>query len=250
VARLSVAALVVGIAVVACDQGEKTAARVHTDAEIAALEARFRERIVADTDQRCAEAATDIVAFSEPADAVLSCVGEVRKLLAPTKAFTSRDPHDALLEPVASGPCGQVLEDAIVRVASHRDACSPYQVGQRAVPEPPIAPLHVTEALTVRARVLADGGNYAPALTLTTRTLVAAQALALGNTPLIPLMISLASSHPLKIAPELVANAPAALADDLARALDRLIAREPRFGRVLKADHEHAATREEMQSAT
>lgn len=223
-----------------------------TDAETAALEADLTAHLDANTKRSCPRpvlhggtragtASADIVAFAEPTGELANCLHRVKDAEIGGKLadlVAQRAPHLVELDRA----CGAAIEEAVAAIASHEDACSPYQTGVRAEPPELGAPIRAAQMLALRARLRAEAGDVRGALWLIADALRAYDDLVRGNVTLIMAMVGTASSAILlEHAQAILETKPlaSAAAEELGAAFEVILATSPPFGAVLAGEAEH-----------
>lgn len=216
--------------------------RLFTEAEIAAYEAALTARIADTAKRSCsrpvvrepgidAPATTDLIAVAEPTGPVATCLATLAARAGKAKLVElveQRDPEVVSL----AGTCGDALEQAVRKAASHRDACSPYQIGVRRDPTSWMGVVNGAHLLGLHARLTAERGTPAFALAMLLDGASAYRDLGRGHVGMISAMIAVAATNVLmEHALAIITTAtlkPDAI-DGLITGVDALLASEPAF---------------------
>lgn len=206
---------------------ESAFVQIVTAEELAAYKAIVLEA-AAKPSTRCARPVLRGVSLAEtaPDPAFARCVDEWRAVI----SHAQRTPEKlAVLE-----RCGATLETGMRAAIQRGAACSPNGLGG---PELESGVLFPAQALGERARVMADAGDVQGALWLLLEVMRYGQDSARGRTDLMMSMLGTAvvdqaNDH----AVEILAKAKPINIDELATAVDALIASEPAFGEAAEAD--------------
>jgi len=271
--RLSIAALALTL-VAGCKSGDKkktpppapngsgttttTAApdappKLFVDAELTTLESALTPRLDANAKRTCPRpllkgtarpgpASDDIIAFVEAKDPLTKCFYKIEEAQKVGKLDEMVEKRDASLVAIDK-ECGEPLATAVTNIATHEDACSPYQPGRRPETDKPLRLLQAAHMLGLRARVLADT-DPAAALWLLATSVRAMQDISRGRVNLITSITVAAAYETLLRHVEKILDggklaAPAA--GELATAFDALLASEPRFADTLQGEQDWKA---------
>ncbi len=230
---------------VACHKHEAPPTeQLYTDAEIAAATTELGTQLDATGKRHCVRpvlvppatpgtAITDMLALFEPTT-LAPCTTQVHALADFKQQLAARTPAILGLE----RSCGAPLEAAVRAAIAHEDACSPYQVGQRALAEHFVDVIQVIDLLGLRAELAEPAAGLDLALAL----LRFAQDLGRGHIGLIgPVLGAAMAERTVDRARAILdKHPPAAVLDHAAALLDVLLASEPPFGDAILAEGEQA----------
>ncbi len=217
---------------------ETAMAELVTTAEVDAHKAKLLD-VVARPSGRCKRpvlrgtaspgtAAVDVMALDANDTPIGRCLTEWRAI----DSFTQRTPEKLrVLE-----HCGATLEAGLRAAIQHEDACSPYGLGG---PEPVemSSVLYVGQILGERARVMADAGDVQGALWLLLELARFGQDHGRGRTAMLAAMLQTAVvDQAVEHATAILKSGKPSNIDELATAVDALLASEPSFGEAVGSD--------------
>ena len=250
--RRWIAAIVTAIVIAGCGTNDaKPAAsgpsRLVSDDEIARFDADTTRRLTENVTRRCdrpvlhgaalpGPAGPDIAAFDRPVGNLAACIASLDEL-GKTDKLADRTP--ALLD--FEQRCGIEFEGAIRKATAHRDACSPFQIGQPQ-PSTPLSLIRIAKIVGLRARLRAENHDVAGALWLILDAVRLYQDVSRGHATLLTSMIGTAAIDALLDHAHAIleADVPAQPAE-LAAAVDRLLATEPAFSDALAGNVDQMA---------
>ncbi len=223
--------------------------QLFTEVEIAAYKSALLARMAETTNRTCprpvvrepgtdAPATSDLIAVAEPTGAVATCLTTLAARVGKAKIVElveQRDPEIVALV----GTCGGALEQAARKAASHREACSPYQVGARREPAEWVTVVRSAHLLGLHARLSAERGTPAVALAMLLDGASAYRDLGRGHVNLVAAMIAVAATDVLLEQARAIltsATVPRDAIDGLVTGVDALLASEPSFASVLRGE--------------
>lgn len=227
-------------------------AKLYTEAEIAAYKSALLARMAETANRTCPRpvvrepgidtpATSDLIAIAEPTGAVATCLTKATAREGTSKLaelVEQRDPEIVALV----GTCGDALEQAARKAASHREACSPYQVGARGEPASWVAVVRSAHLFGLHARLNAERGTPAFALAMLLEGASAYRDLGRGQVNLIASMIAVAATDVLLDHARAIltsATMPPDAIDGLVTGVDALLASEPSFASVLHGERHY-----------
>jgi hypothetical protein len=216
--------------VVAPPDAPRAQVRLFSDDEITAYETEMLAKLSENAKRSCpgpngtiaGRSASEIRELVESTDDCMKRLATVGAAL--KNDFATKAPDAVAIDK----DCGERIAAAMHHAAAFQDGCSPYQVGVGIVVEDRLgAPIQIAHLLGYHASVAKDP---AKGIAMLLDALRAEQDLARGHVSLISSMVSVASLEILAARLDEIlesAKLPKAKLDDLAKALDQLIAGAP-----------------------
>ena len=222
--------------------------RLYTDAELAAFSATLLGRLADNARRVCVRpviggtATTgantrELIAMFEPGSEIAACIDRMRAFATGDLGERIADGAPALRE--VERTCGDQVERAIAQASRFAQGCSPYQVGVH-VADDVFRVLRLAWLISVHARRLATAGDPGAALLAIARGFAVFQDLSRGHVNLVGFQLATAAEEPLlEHAWAITRGAvPAPALDEIAAALDTLLAAEPTFAEALEGERD------------